>query len=84
MISGNCKVPVNAMHITASEFINDDVSGLHQDYERWLEKQAPHEPVSGYQNNRTGEDYADAHMKRDVVVAIMAGKLDFEPRDPIS
>ncbi len=73
---------VNAMHITASVFINDDESGLHQDYEAWLEKLAPHEPVSGYRHNRTGEDNADAHMKRQVmgreaVVAISNGRLDF-------
>jgi secondary thiamine-phosphate synthase enzyme len=73
---------VNAMHITASIFINDDESGLHQDYERWLEKLAPHEPVSGYRHNDTGEDNADAHMKRqimgrEVVVAVTHGELDF-------
>ncbi len=72
---------VNAMHITASVFINDDEGGLHHDYEVWLEKLAPHEPVSGYQHNR-GEDNADAHMKRqimgrEVVVAITEGRLDF-------
>lgn len=81
-------VLVNAMHITASVFINDDESGLHQDYERWLERIAPHEPVSGYLHNRTGEDNADAHMKRqvmgrEVVVAITAGKLDFRPWEQI-
>jgi secondary thiamine-phosphate synthase enzyme len=70
----------NAMHITASVFINDDESGLHQDYEVWLEKLAPHEPVSQYRHN-VGEDNADAHMKRqvmgrEVVVAITAGRLD--------
>ncbi|MBF0338097.1 MAG: YjbQ family protein [Nitrospirae bacterium] len=74
-------VLVNAMHITASVFINDDESGLHSDYERWLEKLAPHEPVSQYRHN-VGEDNADAHMKRqimgrEVVVAITDGKLDF-------
>ncbi len=74
-------VLVNAMHITASVFINDDESGLHHDYEVWLEKLAPHEPVSGYRHN-VGEDNADAHMKRqvmgrEVVVAITGGKLDF-------
>ena len=79
---------VNAMHITASVFINDDESGLHQDYEKWLEKLAPHEPVSGYLHNRTGEDNADAHMKRqimgrEVVVAITQGKLDFGPWEQI-
>jgi secondary thiamine-phosphate synthase enzyme len=72
----------NAMHITASVFINDDESGLHQDYEGWLEKLAPHEPISRYQHNRTGEDNADAHLKRqvmgrEVVVAVTDGKLDF-------
>lgn len=73
---------VNAMHITASVFINDDESGLHKDYEKWLEKLAPHEPTNQYQHNETGEDNADAHMKRqvmgrEVVVAITNGKLDF-------
>ena len=58
---------VNAMHITASVFINDDESGLHADYEKWLEKLAPHEPISQYRHNRTGEDNADAHMKRQVM-----------------
>jgi len=72
----------NAMHITASIFINDDESGLHLDYEAWLEKLAPHEPVSQYHHNRTGEDNGDAHLKRqimgrEVVVAVTAGKLDF-------
>lgn len=79
---------VNAMHITASVFINDDESGLHQDYEKWLEKLAPHEPISQYLHNRTGEDNADAHMKRqvmgrEVVVAITRGKLDFGPWEQI-
>lgn len=79
---------VNAMHITASVFINDDESGLHHDYEVWLEKIAPHEPVRGYQHNRTGEDNADAHMKRqvmgrEVVVAITEGRLDFGPWEQI-
>ncbi len=74
-------VLVNPMHITASVFINDDESGLHRDYDAWLEKLAPHEPVAGYLHNRTGEDNADAHMKRqvmgrEVVVAITEGKLD--------
>ena len=69
---------VNAMHITASVFINDDESGLHRDYEKWLEHLAPHEPVAGYLHNRTGEDNADAHLKRqvmgrDVVVAVRKG-----------
>jgi secondary thiamine-phosphate synthase enzyme len=73
---------VNPMHITASVFINDDEDGLHQDYEHWLERIAPHEPVGSYLHNRTGEDNADAHMKRqvmgrEVVVAITGGKLDF-------
>ena len=73
---------VNAMHITASVFINDDESGLHHDYEVWLERLAPHEPVDQYHHNRTGEDNADAHIKRqvmgrEVVVAVTAGKLDF-------
>ena len=73
---------INAMHITASVFINDDESGLHHDYEKWLEKLAPHEPVSGYHHNDTGEDNADAHMKRqvmgrEVVVAMTNGELDF-------
>ncbi len=79
---------VNAMHITASVFINDDESGLHQDYEKWLETLAPHAPTSQYQHNRTGEDNADAHMKRqimgrEVVVAVTRGKLDFGPWEQI-
>ena len=74
-------VLVNAMHITSSVFINDDEAGLHKDYEVWLEKLAPHEPVAQYRHN-VGEDNADAHMKRqimgrEVVVAITDGKLDF-------
>lgn len=81
-------VLVNAMHITASVFINDDESGLHQDYEDWLETLAPHEPVSRYRHNRTGEDNADAHLKRqimgrEVVVAITQGKLDLGPWEQI-
>ena len=81
-------VLVNAMHITASVFINDDESGLHRDYEKWLEKLAPHEPISQYDHNRTGEDNADAHMKRqvmgrEVVVAITKGKLDLGPWEQI-
>ena len=81
-------VLVNAMHITASVFINDDESGLHKDYEKWLETLAPHEPVSQYLHNRTGEDNADAHMKRqimgrEVVVAVTQGKLDFGPWEQI-
>ncbi len=75
-------VLVNAMHITASVFINDDEGGLHHDYDKWLERLAPHEPVSQYRHNETGEDNADAHMKRqvmgrEVVVAITNGELDF-------
>jgi secondary thiamine-phosphate synthase enzyme len=78
---------VNAMHITASVFINDDESGLHKDYDKWLEKLAPHEPVSQYCHN-VSEDNADAHMKRqimgrEVVVAITEGKLDFGPWEQI-
>jgi len=73
---------VNAMHITASVFINDNESGLHQDYEDWLEELAPHAPVEQYRHNRTGEDNADAHLKRqimgrEVVVAVTKGRLDF-------
>ncbi len=79
---------VNAMHITASVFINDDERGLHADFEEWLEKFAPHEPVSNYKHNLTGEDNADAHLKRtimgrEVVVAITGGKLDFGPWEQI-
>ena len=81
-------VLVNAMHITASVFINDDEPGLHQDYERWLEELAPHAPISRYAHNRTGEDNADAHLKRqvmgrEVVVAVTAGRLDFGPWEQI-
>ena len=81
-------VLVNAMHITASVFINDDESGLHNDYEKWLENLAPHAPVGQYQHNRTGEDNADAHLKRqvmgrEVVVAISDGKLDLGPWEQI-
>jgi len=77
-------VLVNAMHITASVYINDAESGLLQDYDDWLEQLAPHEPTSKYRHNRTGEDNADAHLKRqimgrEVVVAITDGKLDFGP-----
>ena len=73
---------VNAMHITASVFINDDESGLHRDYKRWLEELAPHEPISRYDHNRTGEDNGDAHHKRqvmgrEVVVAVTDGQLHF-------
>jgi len=79
---------INAMHITASVFINDDEHGLHQDYEKWLENIAPHEPVSQYRHNDTGEDNADAHIKRqimgrEVVVAITNGQLDFGPWEQI-
>jgi secondary thiamine-phosphate synthase enzyme len=80
-------VLVNAMHITASVFINDDESGLHHDFAKWLEKLAPHEPVTGYRHN-VGEDNADGHMKRqimgrEVVVAITGGILDFGPWEQI-
>jgi secondary thiamine-phosphate synthase enzyme len=79
---------VNAMHITASVLINDDEPGLHHDYEAWLEEMAPHEPVEKYWHNRTGEDNADAHLKRqvmgrEVVVAITTGRLDFGPWEQI-
>ncbi len=81
-------VLVNAMHITASVFINDDEPGLHRDFERWLEDLAPHEPVESYLHNRTGEDNADAHLKRqmmgrEVVVAVTNGRLDFGPWEQI-
>ena len=81
-------VLVNAMHITASVFINDNESGLHHDYEAWLERLAPHAPVAHYRHNDTGEDNADAHLKRqvmgrEVVVAITGGKLDFGPWEQI-
>jgi secondary thiamine-phosphate synthase enzyme len=81
-------VLVNAMHITASVFINDDERGLHEDYKRWLEGLAPHEPLEQYRHNDTGEDNADAHLKRqvmgrEVVVAITAGRLDFGPWEQI-
>jgi secondary thiamine-phosphate synthase enzyme len=81
-------VLVNAMHISASVFINDDESGLHHDYEEWLEKLAPHAPIDQYRHNDTGEDNADAHLKRqvmgrEVVVAITGGKLDFGPWEQI-
>ena len=79
---------VCAMHITASVFINDDEPGLHQDYDRWLEELAPHEPVGKYQHNQTGEDNADAHLKRqvmgrEVVVAVTDARLDFGPWEQI-
>ena len=79
---------VNAMHITSSVFINDNETGLHHDYEKWLEKLAPHEPIDQYEHNITGEDNADAHLKRqvmgrEVVVAITKGRLDFGPWEQI-
>ncbi|HSN93641.1 MAG TPA: secondary thiamine-phosphate synthase enzyme YjbQ [Anaerolineaceae bacterium] len=79
---------VNAMHITASVFINDDESGLHTDYDKWLETLAPHAPISQYRHNDSGEDNADAHMKRqvmgrEVVVAVTDGELDFGPWEQI-
>ncbi len=79
---------VNAMHITASVFINDNESGLHADYADWLEKLAPHEPLDHYRHNRTGEDNGDAHLKRqvmgrEVVIAVTGGKFDFGPWEQI-
>jgi secondary thiamine-phosphate synthase enzyme len=79
---------VNAMHITASVFINDDESGLHHDYEKWLERLAPHAPIIQYNHNKTGEDNADAHLKRQImgretIIAITNGKLDFGPWEQI-
>ena len=79
---------VNAMHITASVFINDDERGLHHDYDEWLEKLAPHEPTSHYRHNLTGEDNADAHLKRqvmgrEVMIAVTDGKPDFGPWEQI-
>ena len=79
---------VNAMHITASVFINDDESGLHRDYKKWLEELAPHEPLSRYDHNLTGEDNGDAHHKRqimgrEVVIAITKGELHFGPWEQI-
>lgn len=79
---------VNAMHITASVFINDDERGLHADFERWLEELAPHQPLSQYHHNLTGEDNGDAHLKRtvmgrEVVVAVTRGELDFGPWEQI-
>ena len=79
---------VNAMHITASVFINDNESGLHHDYDKWLEELAPHEPIDKYEHNKTGEDNADAHLKRqvmgrEVVVAITNGDFDFGPWEQI-
>ncbi|MHB8776498.1 MAG: secondary thiamine-phosphate synthase enzyme YjbQ [Anaerolineales bacterium] len=80
--SGNCDGLVNTMHITASVFINDDESSLHHDYEKWLERLAPHEPIDQYRHNDTGEDNANAHLKRqimgrEVVVAVTNGEFDF-------
>ncbi|KKK62567.1 hypothetical protein LCGC14_3003020 [marine sediment metagenome] len=79
---------VNAMHITASVFINDNEKGLHKDYEKWLEELAPHSPIDKYDHNKTGEDNADAHLKRqvmgrEVVIAITYGQLDFGPWEQI-
>lgn len=79
---------VNAMHITASVFINDDEKGLHGDFEKWLEGLAPHEPLSNYDHNLTGEDNGDAHLKRtimgrEVVIAISEGQLDFGPWEQV-
>jgi len=79
---------VNAMHITASVFINDNESGLHHDYDKWLEELAPHDPIEQYKHNDTGEDNADAHLKRqvmgrEVVIAITDGNLDFGPWESI-
>jgi secondary thiamine-phosphate synthase enzyme len=79
---------VNAMHITASVFVNDNESGLHEDFDLWLEKLAPHSPTEQYRHNETGEDNADAHIKRqlmgrEVVVAITNGELDFGPWEQI-
>ena len=79
---------INAMHITASVFINDDERGLHRDFERWLEELAAHQPLSRYHHNETGEDNGDAHLKRqvmgrEVVVAITEGRLDFGPGEQI-
>ncbi len=81
-------VLVNAMHITASVFINDDEEGLHRDYDAWLESLAPHAPTSRYQHNLTGEDNADAHLKRqimgrEVVIALTNGQLDFGPWEQV-
>jgi len=81
-------VLVNAMHISASVFVNDDEPGLHHDYDAWLEKLAPHAPTSQYRHNDTGEDNADAHLKRqvmgrEVVVAITGGQLDFGPWEQV-
>ncbi|MDP9498459.1 MAG: secondary thiamine-phosphate synthase enzyme YjbQ [Thermoproteota archaeon] len=79
---------INAMHITASVFINDDEDGLHEDYDNWLERLAPHAPTNQYRHNETGEDNADAHLKRqimgrEVIVSITDGKIDFGPWEQI-
>ena len=79
---------VNAMHITASVFINDDEYGLHTDYQKWLEKLAPHAPIAQYRHNDTGEDNGDAHLKRqimgrEVVIAVTKGRLDFGPWEQV-
>ncbi|MGD9675669.1 MAG: secondary thiamine-phosphate synthase enzyme YjbQ, partial [Candidatus Bipolaricaulia bacterium] len=79
---------VNSMHITSSVFVNDDERGLHADFDRWLERLAPHEPVAAYDHTRTGEDNADAHLKRqvmgrEVVVAITEGRLDLGPWEQV-
>ena len=79
---------INSMHISASIFVNDDEEGLHRDFHEWLEKLAPHEPISQYRHNDTGEENADAHLKRQImgreaVVAITKGKLDFGPWEQI-
>ena len=79
---------VNSMHISSSIFINDNETGLHKDFDKWLEQLAPHSPVSQYRHNDTGEDNADAHLKRqimgrDVVIAITNGKLDFGPWEQV-
>ncbi len=78
----------NAMHITASVFVNDDERGLHSDFEKWLERIAPHEPISAYSHNLTGENNADAHLKRQImgreaIIAVTDGKLDFGPWEQI-
>ncbi len=79
---------VNSMHISSSIFINDDEVGLHRDFQKWLEKLAPHEPIGQYSHNETGEENADAHLKRqimgrEVVIAVTSGKLDFGPWEQI-
>jgi secondary thiamine-phosphate synthase enzyme len=79
---------VNSMHISSSIFINDNETGLHKDFDKWLEQLAPHSPASQYRHNDTGEDNADAHLKRqimgrDVVIAITNGKLDFGPWEQV-